>query len=87
MLDNSSAISYSYQIHKSNHFDFCDIPQYSSLSSTLGITGEISKVEMKDILNDLTVNYFNLILKEKGSFLAEEFSKNYKNLELIYSNK
>jgi len=74
---------YKLVIKDSKHFDFTDIPHFSPLTEKLKISGKIEKNDLKMILNEITINFFDKYLKNQTLFDPEMISNKYKKLILL----
>ncbi len=78
---------YKLEVLNANHFDFTDIPQYSSLAQKFKITGKIHKEEMKEIMNTVTLDYFDSFLRGKERFDPAHISTRFDNLKVLQQFK
>ena len=78
---------YKLEVVNANHFDFTDIPQYSHLAQKFKITGKIQKEEMKDIMNTVTLDYFDYFLKHKSGFDPASISARFDKLKVLQQGK
>ena len=79
-LNHCDNDSYKLAIQDSKHFDFTDIPHFSSLTEKLNISGKINKNDLMMILNDLTIDFFNKYLKNIDLFEPQMIAKKYEKL-------
>tara|TARA_B100000131_G_C18074249_1_gene595744 strand:- start:241 stop:1392 length:1152 start_codon:yes stop_codon:yes gene_type:complete len=82
-LDNCINDKYKLIVKDSKHFDFTDIPHFSNLTQRLGISGKIDKNDLKSIINELTIGFFDYHLKNINLFEPENISKQYEKLILF----
>ena len=74
--------NYKLVIQDAKHFDFTDIPHFSSLTEKLKISGKIEKHDLMKIINDLTIGFFNKYLKNDNLFEVEKIHNEYDQLIL-----
>ena len=82
LIKNSKNKKYNLEVIDANHFDFSDIPQYSSWTKRFKITGKISNKEMKGIMNDVTLEYFDHFLRKSKTFDPSIISNRYNKLKV-----
>ena len=87
LLENCSNSKFSLDINEAKHFDFTDIPHYAPLTQRFNFSGNIQKKELRYILNDITLHYFNSYLKNSSYFDPDLISKKYNSLNVIYNVK
>ena len=80
-MDQNS--NYSLIIEGTKHFDFTDIPHFAPLTQRFNYSGNIDKNELKNILNEITLNYFNKYLKNISLFDPILISKKYNDINIL----
>jgi hypothetical protein len=40
------------------HFDYSDAPQFSTMTKRFGLSGEVSRPELRKIINKAVINFF-----------------------------
>ncbi len=82
LIKNSKNKKYRLEVIDANHFDFSDIPQYSSWAKRFKITGKISNEEIRGIMNDVTLEYFDHFLKKSKTFDPSIISNRFNKLKV-----
>jgi predicted dienelactone hydrolase len=67
----------SYTILGTSHYDFSDLPMLSPLAPQLGLKGPLNGKRVLRIINDYTLAFFNLYLKEMDSSIPQSQSEDY----------
>ncbi len=53
-------------IEGASHFDFSDVPLLSPLTAMLGLSGELPGAYIVNMVNQMTLAFFNQELKHEG---------------------
>lgn len=59
LISNSAGSTKKLLISETKHMDYSDAPQFSNFAKRIGYAGKISSVELKEILNGETLQFFN----------------------------
>ena len=66
LISNSAGFTKKLLISETKHMDYSDAPQFSNFAKRIGYAGKISSVELKEILNSETLQFFNTHVREQG---------------------
>ncbi|MFT5793931.1 MAG: dienelactone hydrolase [Saprospiraceae bacterium] len=67
LLDHSQGNATRILWEGTKHMDFSDAPQLSSASSTLGLSGKLSRDELRQRLNHEIVTFFNIHVRDRSN--------------------
>jgi len=66
LISNSAGFTKKLLISETKHMDYSDAPQFSNFAKRIGYAGKISSVELKEILNSETLQFFNTHVRGQG---------------------
>ena len=66
LISNSAGFTKKLLISETKHMDYSDAPQFSNFAKRIGYAGKISSIELKEILNSETLQFFNTHVRGQG---------------------
>lgn len=87
LLDSGKNARELYQINGINHLDFSMIYMYSPLTKYFKITGKLDGRIAGQIQQEFIFKFYEKYLRNNSNSSAQEVSKKYKEVKLIYSEK
>ena len=81
---NNTGPSYHILIKNTRHLNFCDAPLFTPIGKYLVEIGDIDRKRSVDLVNQLSLEFFDKYLRQKPS---ELLSKSIVIPEFIFSNK
>lgn len=66
LIDNNANKTYKLLIENTKHMDFSDAPQFSNFAQKIGYAGKIPSIELKQILNSKTLEFFDIHVRRQS---------------------
>ena len=77
---NNNQNSFHFSVEGSKHNDFTDFSQFTKLTRKFG-SGKVPQKIMRNIINDVMLQFFNYHLKSIDNFDANQFENKYKRVK------
>ena len=77
---NNGKASYHFSVEDSKHNDYTDFSQFTKLTRKFG-SGKISPKIIRNVMNNIMLEFFNATLKGGEDFDAELYEVNYKSVK------
>ena len=77
---NNNQNSFHFSVEGSKHNDFTDFSQFTKLTRKFG-SGKVPRQIMRNIMNDVMLQFFNYHLKSIDNFDANQFENKYKRVK------
>jgi len=77
---NNNQNSFHFSVEGSKHNDFTDFSQFTKLTRKFG-SGKVPQKIMRNIMNDVMLQFFNFHLKSIDNFDANQFENKYKRVK------
>ena len=77
---NNNQNSFHFSVEGSKHNDFTDFSQFTKLTRKFG-SGKVPQKIMRNIMNDVMLQFFNYHLKSIDNFDANQFENKYKRVK------
>ena len=77
---NNSKSSYHFSVEGSKHNDFTDFSQFTKLTRKFG-SGEISPKIIRNVMNDIIIEFFDAHLKNGEDFDAGKYEDTFKSVK------
>lgn len=79
-FQNSGSDALLITMNETKHFDYMDMPLFTTATQKFRLTGEITQNRLYSILADLHIEFFNSYVRELTPFKPEYFQKKYPDL-------
>ena len=77
---NNTENSYHFSVEGANHNDFTDFSQFTKLTRKFG-SGKVPQKKIRNIMNDIMLQFFNYHLKSLDSFNVNQFEHKFKRVK------
>ena len=77
---NNTEKSYHFSVEGAKHNDFTDFSQFTKLTRKFG-SGKVPQKEIRNIMNNIMLQFFNYHLKKTGSFNPNQFENKFKRVK------
>jgi hypothetical protein len=77
---NNSQNSFHFSVEGSKHNDFTDFSQFTKLTRKFG-SGKVPQKTMRNLINDVMLQFFNYHLKSIDNFDVNQFENKYKRVK------